>query len=580
MGILCRNIKIQIVIIDKQLSACFRNFTTYHNGRIIHCTFEVARGESANFISVYGFPHYLGLHPDDENDHLQNMAALQRELKSILAKALRNHETIFVFGDLQDTPDTSSAFHYGTCRINKHPLGIINACEEFGLICTIYQHMHSMNLPIVSRHGTKGGRYIDGMYTTTQALIHITGITIVQDTGIPSDHDMILSKIDLGIRKFQISKDKEERIDYRQILNIPVFTPNGQHHPTLSETIYHGDNYRHHKDLYTRIQTTINDPKHEFLGQIKRVQRNLEELKQTIITRTQNTITPGDQLAGKLVQRLPEDALNLNNASEQLFSIIQDICRKVGLATMVPVLPTASITKKKLAFANEKIIPGIASVPISKQVDDSIKRTRSLYQRLRLTLRAILRHKKLQQHNTQWHPSLQGVFSRMHRLANQIDPFRKSIIKTIHICKQTADDRLSHVNAIQHARNKKIFDNLNEDQDFAIEHQGIQEYNTFIAATKQAVFQNNLPPAPASNTQVPSTKSDTLAKGLSKWDGMIKFQCPPTPKDINHSLIAVWLEQCTKAKKILQNILHTTKLVRTEEWKNAKKTLHSNWKIW
>ena len=95
--------------------------------------------------------------------------------------------------------------------------------------------MHSMNLPIVSRHGTKGGRFIDSMYTTTQALIHITGITIVQDTGIPSDHDMILSKIDLGIRKFQISKDKEERIDYRQILNIPVSTPNGQHHPTLSE---------------------------------------------------------------------------------------------------------------------------------------------------------------------------------------------------------------------------------------------------------------------------------------------------------------------------------------------------------
>jgi hypothetical protein len=51
---------------------------------------------------------------------------------------------------------------------------------------------------------------------------------------------------------------------------------------------------------------------------------------------------------------------------------------------------------------------------------------------------------------------------------------------------------------------------------------------------------------------------------------MIKFQCPPTPEDINYSLIAVWLEQCAKAKKILQNILHPTKLVRTEEWKNAK----------
>jgi len=54
----------------------------------------------------------------------------------------------------------------------------------------------------------RGGRFIDGMYTTNRDLIHVTGITIVQDTGIPSDHDMVISKIELGIENFNISNKK------------------------------------------------------------------------------------------------------------------------------------------------------------------------------------------------------------------------------------------------------------------------------------------------------------------------------------------------------------------------------------
>jgi hypothetical protein len=85
------------------------------------------------------------------------MTVLQRQLKKLNAKTLRNQESIFVFGDLQDMLDNSKFFHYGSCRVTKHPLGIISACEEYGLICTIYQHMHSMDKPVISRHGSKGG---------------------------------------------------------------------------------------------------------------------------------------------------------------------------------------------------------------------------------------------------------------------------------------------------------------------------------------------------------------------------------------------------------------------------------------
>jgi len=92
-----------------------------------------------------------------------------------------------------------------------------------------------MEKPVESRHGAKGGRFIDGMYTTNQELAYVKGITIIQDTGIFSDHDLVISKIDLGIEKFTMSNEKEERFDYKQILNIPVSYKQGHDHPTLSK---------------------------------------------------------------------------------------------------------------------------------------------------------------------------------------------------------------------------------------------------------------------------------------------------------------------------------------------------------
>ncbi len=57
------------------------------------------------------------------------------------------------------------------------------------------------------------------MYTCIQGMEKITGISIINDTGICSDHSLIISKIDLGIEKFQVSKEREERIDFKRIMN-------------------------------------------------------------------------------------------------------------------------------------------------------------------------------------------------------------------------------------------------------------------------------------------------------------------------------------------------------------------------
>ena len=135
------------------------------------------------------------------------MTELRDQLKSILNKAQRRSDIIYVMGDLQDTPDNSNTFHYGSCRIAKHPLGIVKTCENADLLCSVYHHSEHMEKPIISRHGTKGGRFIDGTYTCIQGMEKVTGITIVKDTGINSDHDLVISKLDLGIEKFQVSNE-------------------------------------------------------------------------------------------------------------------------------------------------------------------------------------------------------------------------------------------------------------------------------------------------------------------------------------------------------------------------------------
>ncbi len=104
------------------------------------------------------------------------MLQVRNHLKAIISKANQHSYFLYVFGDLQDTPDNSKIFHYGLCHIAKHPLGIVRTCEEFGLTCSVYQHIEEMEKPTVSCHDSKGGRLIDGMYTSSFGLANILDI--------------------------------------------------------------------------------------------------------------------------------------------------------------------------------------------------------------------------------------------------------------------------------------------------------------------------------------------------------------------------------------------------------------------
>jgi hypothetical protein len=304
------------------------------------------------FISTYGFPHSpsnRNSQNEDQNKILQEMRTLSNHLRSLIINAQRTNKMIYIFGDLQDTPDITRTFAYGNTRLPKHPLGIVKTCEDLGLECTIYQHLASMKLPVISRHGSKGGRFIDGMYTLPQYLTHITGIVIISDTGVYSDHNLVISKCDLGLTKFSISKKKEERIDYRRVMAIPVKIYKDQNHPTLRDDVYKGLEFQDHANLYHQLQKITNGPQLNFLQRVTNVKEQLQTLEQSVIKRTQESITRADQDTGKLISRLPSDATTLNMASRRFFKVIGDICTHAGLSKLVPVVnnPLNRINRKK-----------------------------------------------------------------------------------------------------------------------------------------------------------------------------------------------------------------------------------------
>jgi len=268
--------KMQILIIDKQLKACFLEAKQFMEGRIICHRFEIAPKKYVEFISAYGFPHSpsnRNSQNEDQNRILQEMRTLSNHLRSLIINAQRTNTMIYIFGDLQDTPDNTRTCAYGSTKIPKHPLGIVKTCEDLGLECTIYQHLASMELPVVSRHGSKGGCFIDGMYTLPQYLTHITGIVIIPDTGEYSDHNLVISKCDLGLTKFSISKEKEERIDYRRVMAIPVKIYKDQDHPTLRDDVYKGLEFQDHANLYCQLQKIANDPQLNF-SNVSRVSKS------------------------------------------------------------------------------------------------------------------------------------------------------------------------------------------------------------------------------------------------------------------------------------------------------------------
>ncbi len=575
--------KLQILIIDKQLGACHRKTSILEDGRILHFRLEVAPNLFANMFSIYGIPHHGGnkkryTHEDfEKNEVLQNMATIQSHLKKLIQQSRSKKELIFVFGDLQDTPDSSNDFHYGKCRIPKHPLGIVKLCEDLNLTCTIYDHIHTLEKPIISRHGTKGGRFIDAMYACSTGLQKIIGINLVPDAGINSDHALVINKIDLGIQHFNASAKKEERIDYRKIMNIPVRVKTNADHPILDDQVFKGTEFAMHAKLYQDLQKIMKDPSNTFMNRINAIHKDLKNIERIIIERTMEQITKDEQKIGKLINRIPEDAQKLNNASKAFFQLIHEVCKTAGLASMVTDIPSNLYSKRRSDILQGKNLLATTSFPIARQIDDALKRARCSLQRIGLLLRALRMYTRNSKHcdgknttkNSKW---IKRIHLNEKRLLRQQQPFTSSISALISLCTEAKAERSRHIEAIEHARNKKIYDSNSKYIDTVINNQGRDEYNDIIEAVKTNVFGRT---SNANNTTKHnnSCKLSLLSAQHEQWQQIIgeildQNHSPTTTKTYKQ-----WYKFAKKGKEKLKQILHTLQQVRQCEWKNSKNYL-------
>jgi hypothetical protein len=161
------------------------------------------------------------------------------------------------------------------------------------------------------------------------------------------DHDLVISKCDLGLDHFEVSHEKEERFNFRSIMNIPVTFHHGHDHPFLNNKVFKGIELRIHAELYQRIQDTLHDPQLKVLSKITEVKTDLESFEQHIICRTKENITVAEQSSGKLIQRLPSNALFINDISTCFFSISHEVSRNANLAALHTVFPFCYPSKEE-----------------------------------------------------------------------------------------------------------------------------------------------------------------------------------------------------------------------------------------
>jgi hypothetical protein len=156
------------------------------------------------------------------------------------------------------------------------------------------------------------------MYTCHQGLERVMGIATVNDTGINSDHMLVVSNIDLGIQKIEVLTDREERIDFRRIMNIPMHFKRRETHPSLNTNVYKGADFRIHAQLYEAIQKACKDPNKNFMNKIIELQTGLQELELKVIAKTKANISEESQKW----QTYPMNNTRrniINNASSQFF---------------------------------------------------------------------------------------------------------------------------------------------------------------------------------------------------------------------------------------------------------------------
>jgi hypothetical protein len=337
----------------------------------------------------------------------------------------------------------------------------------------------------------------------------------------------------------------------------------------LNSNVFKGADFKIQSSLYKNIQDIVKNPDTNYVSRITTIEKSLKKLEEDIITRTKASITMEEQLQGKLIQRYPLDAENINRASHEFFTIINDICRDANLARRVPIVQRASVLKARKKLASETIMPGITSIAIAKHLDQAMKRSRSIYQRSILLYDVIKRLTKIKVMST---PRKEKDTMKRYakRLFNQKTLFTRDIQLVISTCHEVGEDRENHIIAIETARGKKIFDKYCQFHTTAIEYTGRQEFERYIHKAKQEIFEISVANLAEMENSKKITKPERLQNEVNKWckdmDDLKSILNTPESFEYYHRCKCILLVVIKKIKQIL----HTLQHIRHEEWLNAK----------
>jgi hypothetical protein len=270
-------------------------------------------------------------------------------------------------------------------------------------------------------------------------------------------------------------------------MNIPMKIQPKSDHPSLNENIYKGNDYQQHAALLSLLHKIVHDPDSNIMERIENIHNKLCNFEHKIIERTKVNITREDQNRGKLINRLPSDAQFINEISAQ-FDVIQDVCHRAKLARSVHVISAAAQRSRKKSITTEKLMPGIASVPITIQIDDAYKRAKNMHQRMQILSRAVNNLSKAQTGHRNYQYAKKSIDKTLKKVRMLQQPNKTSLDKVCSIYHEIAEDRLAHIQAIEHARNKKIYDQACEYQTYVLEIQGKEEHDTYIHSAKQEIY--------------------------------------------------------------------------------------------
>jgi hypothetical protein len=155
---------------------------------------------------------------------------------------------------------------------------------------------------------------------------------------------------------------------------------------------------------------------------------------------------------------------------------------------MVNILPRAAKKVIEKSVIEDKTIPVAAKLPFTKKIDEAIKRSKNIHQRVQIILRTIVRNQKGPIHFKESDKCKKSLAKAVRIFINQQLRFLTSIQKTINMCEEITTNRIAHIDAIENARNRPIYD---ADKPYLIEvleQWGKEEHEDYIKNVKQSVF--------------------------------------------------------------------------------------------